>query len=335
MPSNSKLATAVPVSASPTGDTKLLETRQKNLQQLVTIHFKNALRTVFLILILSFYSLTFSQTINPREFKYSLADSIALNIPKDSYQNIPELATLLTKNLSTEHEKFRVIFRWITNNIVYSFSNRTDNAEIVFKKRKAVCAGYASLLKSLCDNVRIECKIIAGNAKIYTKEIGFKFSKTDHAWNTVKINGIWYLVDATWASGSYGQKFIKEYDNSYFLADPKFLILSHFPEDKRYQYIEPFCKKKDFIKYPISYSDKISLIGKPIGKIKKKLNLKFMSTENIKKITLAFETDKYSRKIEFKINEGYYEIGYTFKPTDKGGFTLFVDSKAVFGFVKK
>jgi len=41
LPSNSKLATAVPVSASPTGDTKQLETRQKNLQQLVTKNNKN------------------------------------------------------------------------------------------------------------------------------------------------------------------------------------------------------------------------------------------------------------------------------------------------------
>jgi len=41
LPSNSKLAAVVPASASPTGDTKQLETRQKNLQQLVIVHYKN------------------------------------------------------------------------------------------------------------------------------------------------------------------------------------------------------------------------------------------------------------------------------------------------------
>lgn len=191
------------------------------------------------------------------------------------------------------------------------------------------------LLKSLCDKVGIECKIIKGNAKNKTKEIGLKLTKTDHAWNTVNLYGIWYLVDATWASGSYGRKYKKEYDNSFFLADPKFLILSHFPKDKNYQYLTPLCKKKDFIKFPISYYGGVSLIEIPDGKVNNNLTLKFVSVKNIEKVSLAFENDKYSRPIEFTRTREYYEINYLFKPDDKGEFTLFLDGNAFLGFIKK
>jgi len=54
LPSNSKLATAVPVSASPTGDTKQLETRQKNLQQLVSPNHKKEKETSFRLITFSF-----------------------------------------------------------------------------------------------------------------------------------------------------------------------------------------------------------------------------------------------------------------------------------------
>jgi len=289
------------------------------------------------IFIIYLYSSSFSQDIDIRQFDYTYSDSIALNLNNDSCSNISDLATLLTKNISSEHEKFRAIFRWITDNIEYSYSNSTVDADKVFKKKKAVCEGYASLLKALCDNVGIECKIIHGYAKNEAKDIGIKMKETNHAWNIVKLYDKWYLVDVTWASGTYKIKFTKEFDESYFLSDPKFLILSHFPEDSKYQFLDTLCKMKDFIKYPIvrSHCLDITLTEMIKGEVKKNLYLKFRTKNVINKISLAFKTDKYSRPVEYEYKNGFYEVNYVFKSSDKGEFTLFVDNEAVFSFMKR
>lgn len=287
------------------------------------------------IFIIYLYSSSISQDIDLRQFDYTYADSIALNLNKDSYSTIPDLATLLTRNLTSDHEKFRVLFRWITDNIEYSYSNSTGDADKVFKKKKAVCEGYASLLKVLCDNVGIECEIIHGYTKNKAKDIGVKMKETNHAWNIIRLYDKWYLVDATWASGHYKKKFTKEFNESYFLANPKFIILTHFPEDSKYQLLDTLCKMKEFIKFPIVHTSDIMPIEKISGIIKKDLSIRFTSKKTINSVSLSFTTDKYSRPVEFEYKDGFYEINYIFKSTDKGEFTLFIDHKAVFSLIKK
>lgn len=277
----------------------------------------------------------YSQTINPREFNYSHVDSIALNFPKNGYDNISSLADSLTKNLKSEHEKFRVVFRWITDNIEYSYSNSTGDADKVLKNRKAVCEGYASLLKALCDKIGLECQIIHGYAKNKVGQIGKNFKETNHAWNIVKLYDKWYLVDATWASGYNDRVYKKRFDESYFLADPNFFIITHFPKDKKYQLLDKLCKKKDFINFPIIYYSYIIPIDKINGIVNNNLFIRFKSKKSIENISLAFITDKYSREIEFENKDGIYEINYIFKESDKGEFTLFADNECIFSFKKK
>jgi uncharacterized repeat protein (TIGR02543 family) len=53
--------------------------------------------------------------------------------------------------------------------------------------RVAVCDGYASAFKLMCMIEGIECKEVTG------------WAGENHAWNKVKIDGEWFVVDATWA----------------------------------------------------------------------------------------------------------------------------------------
>ena len=58
--------------------------------------------------------------------------------------------------------------------------------------KTCVCEGYAKSLKYLANAAGIKCEIMQGTA---TNSSG----KTEsHAWNCVKINGIWYEIDPTW-----------------------------------------------------------------------------------------------------------------------------------------
>jgi hypothetical protein len=206
-------------------------------------------------------------------------------------ENPEALAKQLIAPCKTGLEKVTAIFKWITENISYrikpnnkmpvtsTFSskkiiNESDViddgplkplnervAEEVLSRREAVCDGYARLFTTLCDYAGIRSEIIIGYAKSWTKKPSQRFG-VNHYWNAVMIDGIWYLLDATWASGYLSvqrDEFIREYDEKYFLALPEIFIQDHYPDDARWTllpdskipsefYRSPF-KQKSFIKY--------------------------------------------------------------------------------------
>src|SRR6266487_1722303 len=172
------------------------------------------------------------------------------------------LAKLLIINDTTDRQKVRSIFKWVTDNIAYnvkSFQNRgrassadywleADDdtsvvlkplnervAEMVLKRRTAVCDGYSRLFKTLCDYAGIRCETITGYAKTNMNRIGVQF-RSNHKWNAVFIDSNWCLLDATWASGyiNYRDEFEREYNAHYFLTPPDEFILDHYPEDLRW-----------------------------------------------------------------------------------------------------
>lgn len=64
--------------------------------------------------------------------------------------------------------------------------------------RKTVCAGYAMILKELCDRQKIECQYVEG----CTKEEDYNKNYLSHAWNIVKLNGYYIPIDLTWNAGA-------------------------------------------------------------------------------------------------------------------------------------
>ena len=204
---------------------------------------------------------------------FSQAQSVNLN-------NIEELtspatlAKILIASDTTDRQKVRSIFKWVTDNIAYnvkSFQNRartssTDYwleedddtsavlkplnervAEIVLKRRTAVCDGYARLFKTLCDYAGIRCETITGYAKTNLNRTGVQF-KSNHKWNAVFIDSNWCLLDATWASGyiNYRDEFEREYNAHYFLTPPDEFILDHYPEDLRWAFLPYAPTFKEF-----------------------------------------------------------------------------------------
>lgn len=216
-------------------------------------------KRIGLILIAGFLFGSFTlcaQDVDLRTFNYARADSIALHFPPGKYKTYAEVVEPLTLNLHTEQEKFRAIYRWITDNITYSFSNNSVDAGRAFTQRKAVCGGYSALLKEMCNEAGIACYVIDGWAKNAPGDIGQITDATSHAWNEVNLNGKWYLTDVTWASGTYDVskgKFHKNFDNAYFLPTPQFFIKQHFPYDDRMQMLDTLVTESDFSKSCVWY----------------------------------------------------------------------------------
>lgn len=156
---------------------------------------------------------------------------------------IDELVRYLVKGADGDSRKVETFFYWIGLNIEYStemarkseLSEHDVSATTAFSSGKTICAGYANLMLEMCRLAKIECVIITGIAQNYLNEL---VNSPNHAWNAVRIDGDWKLVDATWGSGGirFGtDEYEKKTDLRYLFADPEFLIIDHFPEDQYWQ----------------------------------------------------------------------------------------------------
>jgi hypothetical protein len=162
----------------------------------------------------------------------------------------------LIEPAKNDREKVRAIFRWITENIDYNvevfFKGGTGatNSEDVLKSRKSVCYGYSDLFLSLAREAGLQAVRISGYGKGYGYEPGRNFTGPfNHAWNGVKINGSWYLVDCTWGAGymSGEGKYVRKFDDHYFMTPPSQFIFGHFPEDARWQLLDEPLSKEEFV----------------------------------------------------------------------------------------
>lgn len=77
---------------------------------------------------------------------------------------------------------------------------------------KAVCGGYAQAFKAIIDelvrrgSLAVKCDIATGG---------------NHAWNRVKIDGVWYNIDVTWDDQSSKDFFAKDIESKNFLVSDK------------------------------------------------------------------------------------------------------------------
>ena len=244
----------------------------------------------FLLFLILIYVNSFSQDFLKTDF--ISIDGYAIKTPAAKTKNLDTLAHYLVIPAKNDVEKARSIFRWVAENISYDFDAYLSgnippqNASDILKCRKGVCAGYASLYKALCDRAGLECEIIIGYAKGYSYKSGSVVPGTNHAWNAIKLNGKWYLMDATWSSGrkSDHNKITRdEFEEFYFCPDPADFIYSHFPEEEKWQLLDKPVTREDFFNLinpytQFFYSD-ISDLNYTNPIISRKIYLKFKTKE--------------------------------------------------------
>ncbi|GAA3513223.1 hypothetical protein GCM10022393_28780 [Aquimarina addita] len=212
------------------------------------------------------------------------ADSIAAVYKEESLRNLPLLAYQLTSSLPTKIEKFRAIYTWVSTNIdndyTYYLRNKRKREkfandslalitwnnsfqskvfEKLLKEQKTICTGYAYILRELASMVDINCKIIDGYARTTTANIS-EPGTPNHSWNAVEIDHTWYLCDATWSSGSFEQsahsfKFIRNYNDSYFLTDPALFSKDHYPLDTAWLLMDSKPELSQFLNAPLIYKN--------------------------------------------------------------------------------
>ncbi len=278
-----------------------------------------------------------------------------------------QLAERINNDFKADEDKATAIYTWIALNIEYDvksfFSKKNTSVKYSYqtldekeakekeirgkmvhttlRKKVAVCEGYASLYKAVSDLCDLESVIISGSSKNNYKLIGREPKGTDHAWNAVKIDNHWHLLDATWGAGSVDpstRKFIKEFSDGYFMMPADRFFTQHFPMDYKWRLVD--MNARDFAELPYFhhaylFSDD-ELITPEKGIIKKvkkgETPFKFKTKKDITNLYFAFERDKKSTLIEFskKGNEVIFKVPVGNRKT--GYFTVFADGEALFSF---
>lgn len=158
--------------------------------------------------------------VQPNEDDMSLYDTSAIRaawenddpdrLPKEDRKIYDKAKSVLRRALKdgmSDLEKETAIYSWIVNNVNYDWTHQDQMAETPRESftpygglvnRKAVCLGYATTFRLLCDLAGVECITVVGAAH---------GSTSDHGWNMVRLDGDWYCVDVTWDANYREQGF--------------------------------------------------------------------------------------------------------------------------------
>lgn len=189
----------------------------------------------------------------PKPFR--AIDAHALAAPASVTESVKDLAAYLTSTARNDREKARAIFRWVAANIDYDVKGFNadrygdPSPDSVLHRRTAVCKGYANLFDSLAQAAGLQAVTVSG----YAKGMGYRAGDglagpPDHAWNAVKLDGRWALVDCTWGAGLFyeGTGYKRKFDPYFFCTPPEEFLYTHFPEDSRWQLVEPHISLAEF-----------------------------------------------------------------------------------------
>jgi hypothetical protein len=248
--------------------------------------------------------------------------------PNHSLADLKSLSDKLTRPLVTDVDKFRAIYSWVCTNIENDYELYVQNKsrreklqdrpeelkqwnqkinhrffQKLLHEHKTVCTGYAYLVKELAFHAGLTCRIINGYGRTIESNIGGS-GIANHSWNAIQLNNQWYLCDATWSSGAIDpeqKKFIKQFNDAYFLTPPSLFVRNHYPLDSTWILVPDKPTLREFLDAPLIYNKLITYKVLPI----------FPKTFQVaaikgKKFTFSFirESDLKIEKVELRIIQG-------------------------------
>ena len=130
----------------------------------------------------------------------------------------------------------------------------SQEAEEVFARRSAICEGYARLVVALGKEAGLEIAYVTGYIRDAQRRVtdGPDLETTlegySHAWNAVKLDNQWYLLDATWDDPTGGAETLT---STYLFTPPRLFIYDHLPKDPAWQLLPTPISAGDFAREPL------------------------------------------------------------------------------------
>lgn len=124
---------------------------------------------------------------------YFLTDPERNAITDAQFEELRQAALQAVAGCTTQYEKIKAIMAFVADRTYYDYYAYYNNKPSywspyeVYEQKRAMCSGYASLMRTLCISIGIPCMDLEGHA---------------HEYNAVydSENGKWIFADATWCS---------------------------------------------------------------------------------------------------------------------------------------
>jgi Transglutaminase-like superfamily len=169
---------------------------------------------------------------------YSRADQRAVAASPALEKSPAALGKFLGDGLTDPREKLRAVYQWMALRMNYdTVAYRTgvqvtQSAQQALDARMSSCDGFSTLFADLAKHAGVEVQTVLGYVKDGMHQKGEAFKDTNHAWNAVRLDNQWYLIDSTWGTGyDDGKQFVRKFDAFYFLTPADQLHLSHLAKD--------------------------------------------------------------------------------------------------------
>lgn len=204
---------------------------------------------------------------DPSEFEE--VDQRAIDVAQTDQATFTDLIRQLCGDCKSDVEKARTIFRWITvknlNSIMFEENARGDTPMGLLRGIKYGTESYHVLFKRLCSYAGLHCVVIKGYSKSAGYQPGVKFedNRFRNSWNAVYVAGAWRFVQCNWGArhlvnakevpkpGKAKSDSLRyEYDDHYFLTDPKEFIYEFFPLQPEWQLLKEAITLEEFEELP-------------------------------------------------------------------------------------
>lgn len=177
----------------------------------------------------------------------------AVDLPDDVETSYQAVAQYIAAQEPDPTLRIKALHDYVADRVAYDvpalLADRfpPQDADAVFERKTAVCAGYASLLAAMGKEAGVEIVVVVGDSR----DDDGMFDGRGHAWNAAKVDDKWFLIDATWDAGYVnGDTFTKRYSTTYLFTPPRAFVASHLPDDPKWQLLPEPVSHGDFLRIP-------------------------------------------------------------------------------------
>jgi hypothetical protein len=169
-----------------------------------------------------------------------------------------KVAHLIGDSCKTEVERVYTIYTYIAGFYKYDLHRlkliykREIKRELylseVIKKKKGVCGDFANLFLTLCDSLDIGCYRVSGYSRNFNLFHPVRKNYYNHAWNVVRVDGNWYVLDVTFGMQHFTKKKLdrEQIDYNFLFTDPVKFGIFHLPADPTFQLVNQERSYTDF-----------------------------------------------------------------------------------------
>ena len=191
-------------------------------------------------------------------------------MPADAQASIASVGQYLLERIPDTRRRTKAIHDYVVLRLSYDHAAATaidrkafadvpsQDADAVFARKTAVCAGYAHLMVALGKAANVEIAFITGYARDTEYRAPAAATTDDavraslggylHAWNAARIDGTWSLIDATWDDSDDATAAVK---SDYLFTPPALFAAQHLPDLPPWQLLAAPITAGEFVRRPL------------------------------------------------------------------------------------